>query len=136
MNDRLSLADACKGTPSPSARGARTASATSITFDRDSGASTTVSSFAVSVLTVNGRNRIRRLVLNQPPPTSQPVRLIRFPKESPFMLATAESKNQAVSKLESLIERGRSRAANVIDRVMRNQPTDRLVRGDALQFRR
>jgi hypothetical protein len=50
------------------------------------------------------------------------------------MLATAESKNQAVSKLESLIERGRSRAANVIDHVMRNQPTDRLVRGDALQF--
>ena len=51
------------------------------------------------------------------------------------MLATAESKNQAGSKLESLIERGRSRAANVIDHVMRNQPTDRLVRGDALQFR-
>ena len=51
------------------------------------------------------------------------------------MLATAESKNQAVSKLESLIERGRSRAANVIDHVMRNQPTDRLVRGDALEFR-
>ena len=51
------------------------------------------------------------------------------------MLATAESKNQAVSKLESLIERGRSRAASVIDHVMRHQPTDRLVRGDALQFR-
>jgi len=51
------------------------------------------------------------------------------------MLATAESKNQAVSKLESLIERGRSRAGNVIDHVMRNQPTDRLVRGDALEFR-
>ena len=51
------------------------------------------------------------------------------------MFATAESKNQAVSKLESLIERGRSRAANVIDHVMRHQPTDRLVRGDALQFR-
>ena len=51
------------------------------------------------------------------------------------MLATAESKNQAVSKLESLIERGRSRAASVIDHVMRNQPTDRIVRGDALQFR-
>ena len=51
------------------------------------------------------------------------------------MLTTAESKNQAVSKLESLIERGRSRAANVIDHVMRHQPTDRLVRGDALQFR-
>ena len=33
------------------------------------------------------------------------------------MLATAESRNQAVSKLESLIERGRSRAANVIDHV-------------------
>jgi hypothetical protein len=51
------------------------------------------------------------------------------------MFATAESKNQAVSKLESLIERGRSRAANVIDHVIRHQPTDRLVRGDALQFR-
>ena len=51
------------------------------------------------------------------------------------MLATAESKNQAVSKLESLIERGRSRAANVIDHVMRHQPTDRLVRSDALEFR-
>ena len=43
------------------------------------------------------------------------------------MLATAESKNQAVSKLGSLIERGRSRAGNVIDHVMRHQPTDRLV---------
>jgi len=51
------------------------------------------------------------------------------------MLATIESKNQAVSKLEALIERGRSRAANVIDHVMRNQPTDRLARGEALQFR-
>ena len=44
------------------------------------------------------------------------------------MLATVESKNHAVSKLEALIERGRSRAANVIDHVMRNQPTDRLAR--------
>jgi hypothetical protein len=35
------------------------------------------------------------------------------------MLATTDSKNQAVSKLESLIECGRSRAANVIDHVMR-----------------
>ena len=51
------------------------------------------------------------------------------------MLATAESKNQAVSKLEALIERGRSRAGNVIDHVMRHQPTDRLVRGGALRFR-
>ena len=51
------------------------------------------------------------------------------------MLATTDSKNQAVSKLESLIERGRSRGAKVIDQVMRHQPTDRLVRGDALQFR-
>jgi hypothetical protein len=51
------------------------------------------------------------------------------------MLETVESKNQAVSKLEALIERGRSRAANVIDHVMRNQPTDRLARGEALQFR-
>src|SRR6516164_1280196 len=51
------------------------------------------------------------------------------------MLATTDSKNQAVSKLESLIERGRSRAGNVIDHVMRHQPTDRLVRGGALRFR-
>jgi len=51
------------------------------------------------------------------------------------MLATIESKNEAVSKLEALIERGRSRATTVIEHVMRNQPTDRLVRGDALQFR-
>ena len=51
------------------------------------------------------------------------------------MLETVESKNQAVSKLEALIERGRSRASNVIDHVMRNQPTDRLARGETLQFR-
>ena len=51
------------------------------------------------------------------------------------MLATAESKNQVVSKLESLIEPGRLRAANVIDHVMCHQPIDRLVRGDALEFR-
>ena len=51
------------------------------------------------------------------------------------MLETIESKNHAVSKLESLIVRGRSRAAEVIDYVMKNQPTDRLVRGDAFQFR-
>ena len=51
------------------------------------------------------------------------------------MLATTDSKNQAVSKLESLIERGRSRAATVINHVMSNPPTDRLVRGDGLQFR-
>jgi len=38
-------------------------------FARDSDASTTVLPFAVSALTVNGRNRIRRLVLNQPPRT-------------------------------------------------------------------
>ena len=50
------------------------------------------------------------------------------------MIATAESKNQAVSKLESLIERGRSRAANVIDHVMRHKPRC-LVRGDALEYR-
>src|SRR5208337_1068687 len=56
-------------------------------------------------------------------------------QENHLMLATVESKNQAVSKLEALIERGRSRAANVIDHVMRNQPTDRLARGEALQFR-
>jgi len=35
------------------------------------------------------------------------------------MLATTKSKTEAVSKLESLIERGRLRAANVIDHVMR-----------------
>src|SRR6516164_630523 len=50
--------------------GARIASATSITFARDSDASTTVLPFAVSALTVNGRNQIRRLVLNRPPRTT------------------------------------------------------------------
>src|ERR1017187_1749077 len=75
-------------------------------------------------------------MLNQPPPFPLPVCPPDLKsKENLLMLATVESKNQAVSKLEALIERGRSRAANVIDHVMRNQPTDRLARGEALQFR-
>jgi hypothetical protein len=69
------MADASKkATQEPEAVGEffnlRDRSATSVTFARDSGASTTVSSFAVSVLTVNDTTAIRRLVLNQPPRTT------------------------------------------------------------------
>jgi hypothetical protein len=44
------------------------------------------------------------------------------------MLLTMESKTTAYHKLETLIERGRSTASNVVDYVMNNQPTDRLPR--------
>ncbi len=115
--------------------GARIASATSTTCARVFGASTTVLPPVVNVLTANGTTEIRRLAQNQPLPLFRGSRPHCIPKEIPFMLTTVESKNEAVAKLGALIERGRSRAANVIDHVMRHQPTDRLVRGDALQFR-
>ena len=50
------------------------------------------------------------------------------------MLLTMESKTAANHKLETLIERGRTTAGDVIQHVMTNQPTDHLVRGSALQF--
>jgi hypothetical protein len=51
------------------------------------------------------------------------------------MLLTMESKTAANHKLETLIERGRTTAGDVIQHVMTNQPTDHLVRGSALHRR-
>ncbi len=48
------------------------------------------------------------------------------------MLLTMESKTAAHSKLEQLILRGRTKAGEVIDHVMNNQPTDRLQDGGSL----
>lgn len=50
------------------------------------------------------------------------------------MLLTMESKAAAAHKLEQLIARGRSKAGEVIDYVMNNQPTDRLTRGAEISF--
>lgn len=50
------------------------------------------------------------------------------------MLLTMESKTAAHSKLEQLILRGRTKAGEVIDHVMNNQPTDRLQDGGSLAF--
>lgn len=44
------------------------------------------------------------------------------------------SKNAAIDKLNALVVKGRTNAASVIDHVMRNQPTDRIVKGGALTF--
>jgi hypothetical protein len=45
-----------------------------------------------------------------------------------------ESKTAAAHKLEQLIARERSKAGEVIDYVMNNQPTDRLTRGAEISF--
>jgi hypothetical protein len=45
-----------------------------------------------------------------------------------------ESKTAAAHKLEQLIERGRTKAGEVIDHVMNNQPDDRLQAGANLSF--
>lgn len=50
------------------------------------------------------------------------------------MLFTMESKTAAAHKLEQLIAQGRARAGAVIDHVMNNQPTDRLLPGANLSF--
>lgn len=50
------------------------------------------------------------------------------------MLLTMESKTAAINKLEELIAQGRSKAGEVIDHVMNNQPTDRLQPGATLSF--
>jgi hypothetical protein len=86
--------------------GARTANETSTSFVRDSDASTTALPLVASVLTANGTTEIRRLAQNQPLPLLFRVsRPHCNPKEIPFMLTTVESKNEAVAKLDSLIER-------------------------------
>ena len=50
------------------------------------------------------------------------------------MLLTMESKTAATHKLEQLIAQGRSKASEVVDHVMNNQPSDRLARGAELGF--
>lgn len=50
------------------------------------------------------------------------------------MLLSMESKTAAAHKLEQLIERGRTKAGEVIDHVMNNQPDDRLQAGANLSF--
>ncbi len=50
------------------------------------------------------------------------------------MLLTMQSKTAATHKLEQLIVQGRSRAGEVVDHVMNNQPSDRLARGEELSF--
>jgi hypothetical protein len=44
------------------------------------------------------------------------------------------NKNQAITKLNRLIEDGRQNAGQVIDHVMNHQPADFIVRANALQF--
>ena len=46
----------------------------------------------------------------------------------------AELKNQAITKLNRLIEDGRQNAGAVIEHVMQNQPQDFIVKANALQF--
>jgi hypothetical protein len=50
------------------------------------------------------------------------------------MLLTMESKTAAYHKLETLIERGRTTASNVVDYVMNNQPNDRLAQAGQMDF--
>jgi hypothetical protein len=50
------------------------------------------------------------------------------------MLTTSESRQQAMDKLQGLVMRGRQGAAQVIEHVMQNQPTDRIVKGKSLKF--
>jgi hypothetical protein len=50
------------------------------------------------------------------------------------MLLTMESRTAAAHKLEQLIARGRTKAGEVIDHVMNNQPADRLQAGAGLTF--
>jgi hypothetical protein len=51
------------------------------------------------------------------------------------MLTTSESRQQALDKLSALVTQGRQSATSVIEHVMNNQPTDRIVKGAAIQFK-
>jgi hypothetical protein len=44
------------------------------------------------------------------------------------------NKNQAIAKLNKLIEDGRQNAGQVIEHVMSHQPADYIVKANALQF--
>ena len=50
------------------------------------------------------------------------------------MLNTTESYRQAMDKLQALVNTGRAGATKVIEHVMQNQPTDRIVKGGAIEF--
>jgi hypothetical protein len=50
------------------------------------------------------------------------------------MLLTMQSRTAAHHKLETLIEKGRATASNVVDHVMNNQPNDRLAQAQLLEF--
>lgn len=50
------------------------------------------------------------------------------------MLLTMESKTAAHHKLETLIQKGRKTAGQVIEHVMTHQPQDKLVRSRDLTF--
>jgi hypothetical protein len=50
------------------------------------------------------------------------------------MLLTTESRTAAIHRLETLIAQGRSKAGEVVDHVMNQQPMDRLARGEELSF--
>lgn len=50
------------------------------------------------------------------------------------MLNTSESRSQAMDKLQALVLRGRQGAQTVIEHVMANQPTDRIIKGGAITF--
>lgn len=53
---------------------------------------------------------------------------------TPYAVAASAAAASARQKLEALIESGRTRAAQVIETVMAQQPQDRLVRSAAMQF--
>jgi len=50
------------------------------------------------------------------------------------MLNTAESRSQAMDKLNALVTQGRQSAGNVIEHVMSSQPTDRIIKAGAVTF--
>jgi len=50
------------------------------------------------------------------------------------MLSTSESRTAAMDKLQALVLSGRQNAGNVIEYVMSHQPTDRIVKGGAVEF--
>jgi hypothetical protein len=50
------------------------------------------------------------------------------------MLNTSESRSQAMDKLNALVTKGRTSAGAVIEHVMQNQPTDRIIKGGAITF--
>ncbi|MCX5742998.1 MAG: hypothetical protein NT062_10930 [Proteobacteria bacterium] len=52
----------------------------------------------------------------------------------PYQQAATDAARHARIKLDTIIQRGRSRAAEVIDAVNRSRPVDRIVRGSALTF--